>query len=234
LITGVVVEKLAFGCDCDPEVISCGEVVGFRSLSFSPSFLGRSRSRLERFHSQKLGQPFEVLGRGREKELLAHEFQSPQSQASKPDLVLELRKQCLDSPTLTLCRGEGRDSRPFSRSLPHRFVHVDRNLSIAPGGALRFLCTVATALSGCDIYMRSIDRIDPHVGQLLSFGTLITVRFGKKSKLLDPVQVARGGGALFHTDIGSDATFLEPRQKLPISVGRIGGNRLGKSPPFLR
>jgi len=66
VITRVAVEKLALECACDPGVIFCGDVVGFPALSFSLPFLDRRRSRLQRFHSQKLGQPFEVLGRGRE------------------------------------------------------------------------------------------------------------------------------------------------------------------------
>jgi hypothetical protein len=42
-----------------------------------------------------------------------------------------------------LCCGEGRNFRALARPLPHRFVDVHRDLSIASGGALRFLCTPA-------------------------------------------------------------------------------------------
>jgi Phage integrase family len=72
------------------------------------------------------------------------------------------------------------------------------------------------------INLGSIYGIDTNVGQSLSFGTLITVRFGKVSKLFDPVQAAFRSRALFHADIGSDAAFLEPGQNLAVPIGRIG------------
>ena len=92
-------------------------------------------------------------------------------------------------------------------------MHVDGDLSIAPGGALRFLDTVATALPGGHLHMRSIDRIDSHVGQRLSFRTLIAVRFGNVGELLDPVQVGFGSGTLFHANNGRNGAVLVTRGK---------------------
>jgi len=40
-------------------------------------------------------------------------------------------------------------------------MHVDRDLPIPPGRALRFLTAVAAALGGGNVHLRPIARIDP-------------------------------------------------------------------------
>jgi hypothetical protein len=49
---------------------------------------------------------------------------------------------------LALCCGEGRNFRALARPLPRRFVDVDRDLSIASSGALRFLCVGRVSVDG--------------------------------------------------------------------------------------
>ena len=111
---------------------------------------------------------------------------------------------------------------------------MDRDLPIVAPGALRFLPAVATALPRGHIHMRSIDRIDTNAAEPLSFGTLIAVRFGNVSELLDSVQVGLGSRALFHADIRSDVSRFEPRQQLTVPIRRVGGNRLREAPASFR
>ncbi len=118
--------------------------------------------------------------------------------------------------------------------LSRRFVDMDRNLPIVAPGALRFLRAVATALPRSHIHMRSIYGIDANVGEPLSFRTLIAVRLGNVGELLDPVQVGFGSRTFFHANIRSDASLLEPSQKLTVPIGRVGGNRLWKVPASFR
>jgi hypothetical protein len=123
---------------------------------------------------------------------------------------------------------------PESEALPCRFVDLYGDLSIVPPGALCFLWAVATALSRGRLNMRSIYGIDTDVGKPLSCGTLIAVCFRNVGELFDTIQGALESRTLFHADIGGDASFLEPCQKLAVPLGRVGGNRLGKAPSPLR
>ena len=159
---------------------------------------------------------------------------SAQAHPAQSDLVLQLRKQCFYFPALALRCRESRNGRPLSCPLSRRFVDMDRNLPIVAPGALRFLRAVATALPRSHIHMRSIYGIDANVGEPLSFRTLIAVRLGNVGELLDPVQVGFGSRTFFHANIRSDASLLEPSQKLTVPIGRVGGNRLWKVPASFR
>jgi hypothetical protein len=108
------------------------------------------------------------------------------------------------------------------------------DLSIVPPGAWCFLRAVATALSRGHVNMGSIYGIDTDVGKTLSCGTRIAVCFRKVAELFDALQGALGSRTLLHADIGGDAWFLEPCQKLAVPIGRVGGNRLWKAASPLR
>jgi hypothetical protein len=75
------------------------------ALSYFPQLRGGRQDRGCRL-AEESHQSLDVLRRRCQEELLPHEFQSPQAQATESDLVLEFRKQGFYFFPLPLCLGE--------------------------------------------------------------------------------------------------------------------------------
>ncbi|MGC2194230.1 MAG: hypothetical protein WA628_06115 [Terriglobales bacterium] len=59
-----------------------------------------------------------------QQELFPHELQSPQAQATQPDLILQFREQGFHLRSLPLCMGELWRVGQLPGTLPSRFIHV--------------------------------------------------------------------------------------------------------------
>src|SRR6266852_2863357 len=80
----------------------------------------------------------DVLGRRCQEELLPHELQSPQAQATQSDLVLQFREQGFHFLSLPLCMGECWGVGQLSCALPGGFIHVNSKKAEHSAGALCF------------------------------------------------------------------------------------------------
>src|SRR5579872_4937750 len=96
------------------ESLSLRRVSAERLFSFFLQLDGSWQNRLTEEPQQSL----EILCRCCQEELLAHELQSPQAQATQPDLVLQFREQGLDSLSLPLGASELRSVHQLTDSLP--------------------------------------------------------------------------------------------------------------------
>ncbi len=126
----------------------------------------------------------DVLGRRCQEELLAHELQPPQAQATHSDLILQFREQGFDLLSLPLCMGELWRVRQLSGALSGRLMNVNGEIFISSIGALCFLGAGSAAFGAADIGMGMIANVQPHIVQLLSCRTTVAVAFGQISKLL--------------------------------------------------
>jgi hypothetical protein len=81
---------------------------------------------------------FDVLGHGCQEELLAHELQSAQAQATQSDLILQFREQSFYLLSVPLGSGELGRVRQLSGALPGWFLHVDGKIAKRSAGALGF------------------------------------------------------------------------------------------------
>jgi hypothetical protein len=80
----------------------------------------------------------DVLGRRCQEELLPHEPQSRQAQATQSDLAPQFREQGFHLLSLPLCLGEFWRVRQLSCALPGWFIHVDGKGAEHSAGALGF------------------------------------------------------------------------------------------------
>ena len=83
----------------------------------------------------------DVLGYRCQEELLPHELQSPQAQATQPDLILQFCEQGFHFFPLPLCLRKLWRVRQVPCALPGRFVDVDGEIFVLARGALRLLGT---------------------------------------------------------------------------------------------
>src|SRR6266567_7970031 len=72
-------------------------------------------------------QPFQVLRRGRQIELLAYEAHPAQPQSAESDVILQLCEQSLHFPPLALRHGELRGLGYLIGLLSRRFASMDRD-----------------------------------------------------------------------------------------------------------
>ena len=83
-------------------------------------------------------QAFEVLRSCGHEELLPHKLQSPQAQATQPDLIFQFSEQCFHLLSLPLGMRELWRLRQLPGTLSRGFIHVDRKIAKLTAGALRF------------------------------------------------------------------------------------------------
>jgi hypothetical protein len=106
--------------------------------------------------TEEAHQSLDVLSYCCQEELLAHEPESPQTQASQSDLILQFREQSFRPLSLPLCFGELWRVDQLPRALSSWFVLVDDK---APEGSTGALCSErarATLFAGPDIVEGSI------------------------------------------------------------------------------
>src|SRR5271167_3516267 len=129
--SGVGVEKVG-----DGNVFSAAAIAGsvlFFSLQLRDGF-HRGYCRL----AEEADQSLEVLGSRCQEELLPHELQSPQTQATQSDLILEFREQRFHLLSFPLCLGELWRVRQLPCSLSGWLIHVDGKIAKRPARALGF------------------------------------------------------------------------------------------------
>ena len=102
-------------------------------------FIVLSGEKLRRFRlTEESHQALDVLGRRGQEELLSHELQSSQAQATQSDLILQFREQCFHFLSLPLCMGKLWRARQLPCALSGWFMHVDGQTAERPTRALRF------------------------------------------------------------------------------------------------
>ena len=129
LLWNVGVEKVRDRIFFPPVMIAVAEFL------FSPQLRGGFHSGYCRL-TEEAHQSLDVLSYRCQEELLAHEPESPQTQAPQSDLILQFCKQGLYLLSLPLCMGElwGIDQLP--RTLSGWFVLVDDKAPEGSMGAL--------------------------------------------------------------------------------------------------
>src|ERR1700683_3879472 len=103
----------------------------------SPQLSGSLRSRGCRLAEEPY-ESLDVLSRRCQEELLPHELQPAQAQATQSDLVFQFREQGFYFLSLSLCMGECGRVHQLSGTLPGWFIHVDGKKAEHSAGALGF------------------------------------------------------------------------------------------------
>ena len=169
-------------------------------------------------------QALDVLCRCGQEELLAHEPQSPQTQAPQSDLILQFREQGFHFLSLPLCFGELRRVNQLPRTLSGWFVLVDDEASEASAGALWSKRARATLFACPDVVEGSIAINSATIVEELASRTDIAIVFRFVGETLGakewaPLSVDTVTGP----HVRSDAPISQPLQELAVPVGRIGG-----------
>ena len=86
--------------------------------------------------AEEAHEPLDVLSYRCQEELLAHELESPQTQAPQSDLILQFREQSFHLLSLPLCFGELWRVDQLPRTLSGWFVLVDDKAPEGSTGAL--------------------------------------------------------------------------------------------------
>ena len=173
--------------------------------------------------TEKAHQALDVLGHRGQEELLPHELQSPQAQATQPDLMLEFREQGFHLLSLPLGMGEFRSLRQLSCPLSGGFIHVDGKIAKRPAGALRFECTRAASFARPDVGISAIPLVTAAVVENLARGTDIAIVLGLVPEMLGTKKRAvLSVDAVAGPHVGSYAAIGQPLQELPVPIRGIG------------
>ncbi len=156
---------------------------GFSSASMpSPSFhvsvrlSGGGQSRYRRL-TEESHQSLDVLSYRCQEELLAHEPESPQTQAPQSDLILQFREQGFHLLSLPLCFGELWRVDQLPRTLSSWFVLVDDKTPEGSTGALWSERARATLFACPDVVEGSIAINSATVVEELASRTEIAIVF---------------------------------------------------------
>src|SRR5271166_638088 len=127
--------------------------------------------------TEEAHQSLDVLGYRCQEELLAHEPESPQTQAPQSDLILQFREQGFHLLSLPLCFGELWRVDQLPRTLPGWFVLVDDKTPEGSPGALWPERARATLFSCPDVVEGSIAVNSATVVEELASRTDIAIVF---------------------------------------------------------
>jgi hypothetical protein len=145
----------------------------------------RSRALAEEAH-----QSLDVLGHRGQEELLPHQLQSAQPQATQSDLILEFREQGFQFLSLPLCLRELGRVRQLPRTLPGGFLLVDDQAAEGGTGALWSLRARTTAFAGPDIGIGPVAMTPTAIVKRLARGTDVAIVFGLIRKTLRAIERA--------------------------------------------
>jgi len=122
-------------------------------------------------------QSLDVLSYRCQEELLAHESESPQTQAPQSDLILQFREQGFHFLSLPLCFGEFRRVDQLPRTLSGWFVLVDDKSPEGSTGALWPERARATLFACPDVVVSAVPMNPTAVIQGLTGGADIAIVF---------------------------------------------------------
>src|SRR4029077_4773539 len=108
--------------------------------------------------AEEADQSLEVLGSRCQEELLPHELQAAQAQATQSDVILEFREQGFHLFSFPLCLGKLRRVRQLPCALPGGFVHVDGKKAKRSASALGFERTRTATFAGPDVGIGAIPQ----------------------------------------------------------------------------
>src|SRR5438552_200134 len=130
--------------------------------------------------TEKAHQSLDVLSYRCQEELLAHEPESPQSQAPQSDLILQFGEQGFHLLSLPLCFGELWRVDQLPRTLSGWFVLVDDKTPAGSTGALWPERARATLFACPDVVVSAVPMNPTAVVQRLTGGADIAIvfRFG--------------------------------------------------------
>src|ERR1039457_4872754 len=228
LRTGVAVEKVR-----DRNVLLAAIIAAiefFVSPPLSGSFHSRGYRLAEDPHS-----PLDVLGHGRQEELLPHELQSAQAQATQSDLILQFREQGFHLLSFPLCLRKLWCVDQLASALPGRLIHMNGEILISPTGALRFLRTRPTTFAAPDIGVSAVANIQADIVELFPRRTAIAITFGLIREPLGTVErTVLSVDTVAGSHIGRDVPIRQPLQEHPVPVGGVGRYRFWLSSLPLR
>src|ERR1700730_6793611 len=151
-------------------------------------------------------QSFEVLGHRCQEELLAHEPDSPQTQAPQSDLILQFCEQGFHLLSLPLCFGEFWRVDQLPRTLSSWFVLVDDKASEGSTGALWSERARATLFACPDVVVSAVPMNPTAVVQGLASRTEIAIVFRFVGKTLGTEEwTFLSVDAIAGPHVGSDA-----------------------------
>jgi hypothetical protein len=192
--------------------------LAFPSLQLRGGFHSRCNRLTEEAH-----QSLDVLSHRCEEELLAHEPESPQTQAPQSDLILQFCKQGLHLFPLPLCFGELWRVDQLPRPLSGWFVSVDDKAAEGSTGALWSERAWATLFSCPDVVVSAVPMNPAAIVQLLPRWTAIAVAFGLiREPLGTEERAVLSMNAVTGPHIRRDAAIRQPLQELSVPVGRVG------------
>src|SRR5712692_4833596 len=151
-------------------------------------------------------QPFQVLRRGRQEELLGDVPYPPQSHAAQTEALLELGEQCFDLAASSLGADISRSARQSTDHLPGRFVPVHEELAIGSRGTELFLRT-PLALRCCRaIGVTSTAALQTAIAQRFSLWAVVGVLAGLIAKLVSGEEPTGLMATIDHGNVGLNAT----------------------------
>ena len=158
--------------------------------------------------TEEAHQSLDVLSYRCEEELLAHEPESPQTQAPQSDLILQFREQGFHLLSLPLCFGELWRVDQFPRTLSGWFVLVDDKTPEGSTGALWSKRARATLFACPDVVEGAIPINSPPLVERLTGGADIAIVFRFVGETLGakewaPLSMDTVAGA----HVGSDAAI---------------------------
>src|ERR1700737_806200 len=195
------------------------------SSFLSPQLSGSFHSRCCRL-AEEPHYPLDVLGHGCQEELLPHELQSAQAQATQSDLILEFREQGFHLFSFPLCLGELWRVDQLASALAGWLIHVNGEILISPTGGLAFLRTCPTTFAAADIGVSAVANIQADIVELFPRRTAIAIAVGLIREPLGTVERAvLSVDTVAGSHIGRDAPIRQPLQELPVPIGRVGRYR---------
>jgi hypothetical protein len=163
--------------------------------------------------AEEADQPLDVLGHRGQEELLSHKLQSPQAQATQPDLILQFREQGFHFLSLPLGMGELWRVRQVPGALPGWSMLVDDQTPEGGTGAVWSERARTTTLAGPYVGIGTVPMTKAAVIEGLACGTDITVAFGLIGEALGTVEWAvLSVDTVAGSHIGSDAPICQPLQ----------------------
>jgi hypothetical protein len=167
-------------------------------------------------------QSLDVLRSRGQEELLPHELQSPQAQATQTNLMLEFREQGFYFFSLPLRVSELRRVGQLASTLSGQLIHVDSQIFISSTRASCFLRAGSATFGAANVSVSTIANIQPNVVELFPSRTAIAVAFWLIGKTLRSVEGAvLALCTLSRPHVSGDFPLCQPLQRGPHPAGAL-------------
>src|SRR5262252_2532878 len=114
--------------------------------------------------------------------------------------------------------------------LPRRFIHVDGEKTEGTARALRPERTDSATFTGPDVSIGAVPHVAPAIVEWLTGGTDVAIVFRLVAEMLRTKKRAvLAVDAVASTHIRRNTPPRQPLQELAVAIGRVGGQRFGRS-----